>query len=241
MITLLCILAVAVAIGGGLSLAPLNLLTRVTDWLNGTTAQSAPQGQSLSIRCDGPRNAVIVMDVSPSMLSDDWDPTRLAGGQQAAKRFVSRLAADEPAARVAIVTYSRSAEIVCDLTSVQDSATIFKLIDAIQTGSATNLTAGLIEADRLLRRAGPSVRQVIAVTDGAHNHGRYPYTAAKQLRESAVLEIVGIGGSPADVNETLLKDLASSYADGRKRYRWIGDPEELERHFDNLAGRITRS
>lgn len=44
-----------------------------------------------------------------------------------------------------------------------------------------------------------------------------------------------------EVNEEILKSIASCHPDGTPRYRWIGDKEQLVEHFKQLAGRITRS
>jgi len=62
-----------------------------------------------------------------------------------------------------------------------------------------------------------------------------------RLRDIATVECVGIGGTPEEVDEDLLRYIASSYPDGSKRYRWIGDRKRLVEHFHNLAGGITRA
>ena len=53
-----------------------------------------------------------------------------------------------------------------------------------------------------------------------------------------MIEIVGIGGSPREVNEGLLKQCAS-IENGRLLYRFIGDQEggadELVKHFTEIA------
>ena len=63
----------------------------------------------------------------------------------------------------------------------------------------------------------------------------------RRNRHRAINRIcVGIGGKPTDVNEKLLKSIASKYPDSSPRYRWIGDKKGLVQHFHQLAGRITR-
>ena len=42
-------------------------------------------------------------------------------------------------------------------------------------------------------------------------------------------------------SEEVLREIASERSDGSKRYRWIGDKERLVRHFERLAGRISRT
>ena len=81
---------------------------------------------------------------------------------------------------------------------------------------------------------------MVLLSDGHNNTGPDPRPIAHRLKRSAVIECIGIGGSPSDVDEELMKDIASAYPDGTKRYRWIGDPERLEEAFIELAVGITR-
>ena len=184
--------------------------------------------------------AVLVIDASPSMEYTDWKPSRLQAAEDAAKAYVKRLKNGAPNTRVAVVAYHQHARTVCKLTPVERDDYLTKRIDGISTNSATNITAGLEGAHSILKKVNGK-RQVVLLTDGEHNYGPKPHDVATELRKIAVLEIVGIGGSPADVDEKLLKSIASAYPDGRKRYHWIGDKEELVVHFEQLAGRLARS
>ena len=187
-----------------------------------------------------PRNCVLDIDASGSMLDQDWQPTRLEGAQQAAKAFIKRLRFEEPEAKVAIVAYSDDADLICDLSPVTNYRELERNIDSIYTMGATNITAGLEMTYDLIKNIR-SLAQVVVLSDGYHNTGAEPKSISDKLRKSAIIECVGIGGSPIDVDEELLKYIASSYPDGKKRYRWIGDKERLVKHFHNLAGRIVRA
>ena len=83
----------------------------------------------------------------------------------------------------------------------------------------------------------PSAR-ANAVLDGTRARTCY---APDLTVHTGVPGCIGIGGTPHDVDESLMRDIASEYPDGSKRYRWIGDKERLAQHFHCLAGRITRS
>lgn len=191
-------------------------------------------------QCSRTRSAVLVIDGSPSMLEKDWKPNRLTAAQQAARAFVRRLKKKRVAVFVAVVFYHARAEISCQLTSVQKATILENAINSITCHDWTNITAGLEETYRLLKNIGGTC-QVILLTDGEHNKGPDPYDIAKRLRKIATLEIIGIGGSPSDVNEDLLREISSAYPDGSKRYRWIGDKERLVKKFEQLAGRLSRS
>ena len=50
------------------------------------------------------------------MLFKDWRPSRLHAAKEAAQAYCKRLAEEEPEARIAIVAYSWSGHILCQLT-----------------------------------------------------------------------------------------------------------------------------
>ena len=185
------------------------------------------------------RDCVLVVDASGSMESDDWPPTRLDGAKEASKEFCRRLALEDSDARIAIVAYGCDAETYCPLITARELTRLEQAIDEIDSLGSTNMRAGLKQALYLLSHSQRDC-QVVFLSDG-ENTGHSPYPVAAKLREKAVINCVGIGGSPSDVDEGLMKKVASEYPDGSKRYRWIGDRERLVKHFQNLAGRITRS
>jgi Mg-chelatase subunit ChlD len=186
-----------------------------------------------------PRNAVLVVDASGSMHETDWLPSRLEAAKRAAKAYAEKLQRQEPQARVGVAAYGDHASVVCPLTPVAKLSVIARAIDNITTSGLTNITAGLEAARELVRKAeGP--RQIVLLSDGGHNQGPGPDSVAARLRAQALIDCVGIG-QRSGVDERLLQSIASSNPDGSKRYRWIGDPEELVKHFRDLAGRIARS
>ncbi len=226
------ILTVALRIGG--------IVDRMSRFLNDPLDQPGPRGSLPAPSRSSAPIAVLVIDASPSMDCTDWKPSRLRAAKDAARAYIARLKRDAPGARVAVVAYSQRARTVCPLTPVERSDYLSKRIGGITTRSATNIAAGLDAARSIVAGAGTN-HQVVLLTDGEHNFGPKPHDVARTLRRIAVLETVGIGGSPADVDEKLLKAIASAHPDGRKRYRWIGDQEELVAHFEKLAGRLARS
>ncbi len=213
------------------------MMDRVARWMAGAPAPSA----AVEVATLQPyRDAIIVIDVSASMDETDYEPTRLAAAQASARTYVERLEQEEPEATVSIVTFSNYGHIACPPTRVGDSVPILNAIDELETIYSTNLTAGLCKALDILKQLGSNNGQVIVLSDGHHNGPRRPRRVAEKLRNRGIVECVGIGGSPMDVDEKLLRVVASSKPDGGKRYRWIGDREQLVQHYRQLAGRITR-
>ena len=193
------------------------------------------------VGCDHrrPPNAVLVIDASYSMDETDWKPSRLDAAIESATAYIERLAAEEPHARVAIVGYWWRARVFSRWVAVSETETLHRALGSISTKGYTNITAGLKAARKLLGSTS-GLCQVVLLTDGHHCNGPDPRSIAARLRQVATVECIGIGGRPTDVDEDLLKEIASSHPDGSKRYRWIGNKQRLVEHFQQLAGRITR-
>lgn len=190
------------------------------------------QGQDVS------RDCALVIDASQSMLSKDWRPSRLGAAQEAAVAFIKRLSAEESASCVAVIAYGSTAQLHCRLTSVKNKQ-LKDIVKNICCLGRTNIKSGLDIALQVLSGCKRQC-QVVLLSDG-HNNEQQPIPVAEDLKKFAIIECVGIGGRPQDVDERLLRNIASAYPDGKKRYRWIGDKERLVRHFHNLAGRIARA
>jgi len=190
---------------------------------------------------------VFVVDFSGSMLSTDWLPYRLAAALAAIGSYVSRVLAETRDSIVAAVCFSDTAHVLCPWTPVTALAN-WPLVErewcercaAFGFGN-TALGEGLCLAlDLLTTCSGPA--QAVVLTDGHHNEGLNPREIAPHLKRRASVAVVGIGGAPSEVDEPLLKEVASLDGAGTPRYRWIGDgPRALATHFRALAGHLSRS
>ena len=221
--------------------APLIGLLRRARYALGTSTHGIGPTTIPRVGCDHrrPPNAVLVIDASYSMDETDWKPSRLDAAIESATAYIERLAAEEPHARVAIVGYWWRARVFSRWVAVSETETLHRALGSISTKGYTNITAGLKAARKLLGSTS-GLCQVVLLTDGHHCNGPDPRSIAARLRQVATVECIGIGGRPTDVDEDLLKEIASSHPDGSKRYRWIGNKQRLVEHFQQLAGRITR-
>ena len=221
-------------------LTPMSLIHPLTKaWNRLAAVLSEPKRKPLlPSRKYGSRDCVLVIDASLSMDQKDWPPSRLDGARQSGISYVRELAEREPDSRVAVVSYSDEADLMCELTSARDWELLKAALDRIRTGCCTNISAGLNAAFKILR-ASRRVRQAVLLTDGLANTGPDPRPIAKRLRQYAIIECVGIGRQ-SEVDENLLREIASTDSNDRKRYRWIGNAKDLEQHYRKLAGRITR-
>jgi hypothetical protein len=77
---------------------------------------------------------------------------------------------------------------------------------------------------------------VVLLSDGDHNCTGRPRDWAHHLKDSGVVvDCIGIGGRPSDVNEGLMRDIASVDENGRPRYRFIADRDALILEFREMA------
>ena len=81
-----------------------------------------------------------------------------------------------------------------------------------------------------------TTRRIILLTDGEHLGKSNPVNIADKLKGiGVIIDCIGIGGSRKDVDEKLLKQIASRNPNGSIRYCFIGDQEKLIRKYSSLA------
>lgn len=79
-------------------------------------------------------------------------------------------------------------------------------------------------------------RRIVMLTDGQHNGFGDPVRIAMQLKNSKVtIECIGIAGIPENVDERMLKKIASIDENGNPRYYFIKDTSELVRKYESMA------
>lgn len=187
-----------------------------------------------------PRDTIKVFDVSGSMGSSDYPPTRLDGGILAAIEYINARVEQCPDDRIAVVSFNDAAQLVLPPTPITHRDTIIRAIRRLTAAGGTDIAEGLRAAIDIFDNEPESnhLRHVNLLTDG---QGGKPLKIASKLKEQydAVIDVVGIGGSPCDVNEFLLRKLATTDPDGFCHYRYIKDPETLSEHYRQLAKGIT--
>jgi hypothetical protein len=197
------------------------------------------------------------------MAARDYPPTRLDAAKISATEYVKIRGQLSPHDRVAIVSYHGHAKRHCGLEPLNGKQqSVMTAIQNIQFGDWTAIGSGLLEAERLLfpetdtvarrlwrwltgEEPAPStgnLRRAVCLTDGNHNTGCHPNPIAQRMKQAGVLiDCIGIGGSPKQVNEDLLRQLASiDERNGEARYRFIDDAAQLFEYFRELAMGIMR-
>ncbi|MEP6794793.1 MAG: VWA domain-containing protein [Saprospiraceae bacterium] len=178
----------------------------------------------------------LVMDLSSSMLSRDFDPDRLSVSKQVAADFITHRTYD----RIGLAVFAAECYTQCPLT--HDHEVLVDYLKQLQCGQLEDGTAigmGLAAAVNRLKDSDAKSKVVLLLTDGVNNAGYIrPATAADLAKQFNIkVYTIGIGSygqalSPVrrnadgqyqfgytnvEIDETLLKQIADQT--GGKYYR----------------------
>lgn len=150
---------------------------------------------------------IIAIDVSNSMLAEDYSPNRLERAKLAVSRLVDKLRDD----RIGLVIFAGTSFVQLPVTTDYVSAKMF--LNSIDTGSipiqGTALGDAITTCIRSFSEQSDKSRAIILITDG-ENHEDDPVAAAKQAAEMGIkVFTIGVGspeGKPIPMNGELLKD-----------------------------------
>ena len=150
---------------------------------------------------------MVVLDVSNSMLAEDYSPNRLERAKLAISKLVDELQGD----RIGLIIFAGESFVQLPVTSDYVSAKIF--LSSITTESVPVQGTAMGEAIRTAIRSFTSEsensRAIILITDG-ENHEDDPVAAARDAVDmGARVFCIGVGspeGKPIPVDGELLKD-----------------------------------
>ena len=150
---------------------------------------------------------MIVLDVSNSMLAEDYSPNRLERAKLAISRLVDKLRED----RIGLIVFAGNSFVQLPITTDYVSAKMF--LNSITTGSVpvqgTAIGDAINTAMRSFSVQSEKSRAIVIITDG-ENHEDDPVAAAKIAAEMGVrVFTIGVGspeGKPIPMDGELLKD-----------------------------------
>lgn len=150
---------------------------------------------------------MIVLDVSNSMLAQDYSPDRLERAKLAISRITDKLKDD----RIGLIVFAGTSFVQLPITSDYVSAKMF--LNSISTESipiqGTAIGDAISTAVRGFSAQSEHSRAIIVITDG-ENHEDDAVAAAKQAAEAGIkVYTIGVGsadGQPVPMNGELLKD-----------------------------------
>lgn len=182
---------------------------------------------------------VLVLDRSGSMALPDYPPSRLRAAIEAAREMIGLRAERDPRDEVGVVWFDARARLLQGLTCLREGKDrLIRRLGTLRPDDGTDIDAGLRRARDLLGASSTGKQdRVVLLTDG---HGGDPLGTARALKDrDVVIDVIGIGGSPAAVNERLLRKVASTI-NGDNRYRFIANRDELFKHFRQLADKLVK-
>lgn len=191
---------------------------------------------------------ILAMDVSGSMLAEDFKPNRLEAAKKVAMDFIS----ERPSDRIGLVLYEGEAYTKVPLTT--DHNLLLNAFEEVRTGMVAQGTAigvGLVTAINRLETSDAKSKVIILLTDGVNNSGDVdPITAAQIAKEYGIrVYTIGIGqdgmapypmqsafgtvmqNMPVEIDEELLTEIAD--ITGTKYFR-AKNQDELEQIYDEI-------
>lgn len=164
-------------------------------------------GAKLAERNTKGAEIIVALDVSNSMLAQDYSPNRLERAKLSIARLTERLQDD----RIGLVIFAGTSFVQLPVTTDYVSAKMF--LGSIDTGSITVQGTAIGDAIRLSIKSfsaqSEKSRVIVVISDG-ENHEDDAVGAAKQAAELGIkVYTIGVGsaeGQPIPMDGELLKD-----------------------------------
>jgi len=190
----------------------------------------------------------MVLDISSSMLAEDFSPNRL----EASKKVINNFVGDRISDRIGLVVFSREAFTQCPLTV--DYSVLGDLLKEVKSGMIEDGTAignAIANAVNRLKDSPAKSKVIILVTDGVNNAGEVNPLSAAEIAKTFGIKIYTIGVGtigeapypvqnafgpryqmvPVEIDEPLLNKIASET--NGKYYRAVNN-RKLQEIYDEI-------
>ena len=148
---------------------------------------------------------MLVIDMSSSMLAQDFKPNRLEAAKEVAKSFVNDRAGD----RLGIIIFAGESFIQCPLTV--DTDILIQFIDKIEVAQeeydGTAIGMAIANATNRLRFSNSKSKLMILLSDGSNNRGEIEPVTAAELAEKFNIKIYTIGAGSIGKAPYPVKDI----------------------------------
>jgi Ca-activated chloride channel homolog len=238
--------------GGKARFRPILFILRIIAMLAIIIALARPQSSNTTENIDSEGiDIVLSLDVSGSMLAEDFKPNRYEAAKAAALKFVDA----RPTDRIGLVIFAGESFTMCPITI--DHNVLKEQISQIKNGmmiDGTSIGMGLATAVDRLRNAKGKSKVIILMTDGVNNTGLIDPNTALEIAKAFKIRVytVGIGTMgqavipvqtpmgiqkqmmPVEIDEPLLKQIAAETH--AKYFRATGNKalDEIYKDIDKL-------
>jgi Ca-activated chloride channel family protein len=154
-------------------------------------AMARPQtGSEQQITSGEGIDIVFCIDISGSMLAQDFTPNRMEAAKQVASEFIDR----RPTDRMGLVIFAGESFTMCPLTT--DHAVLKSQLYNVESGlleDGTAIGSGLATGVERLRSSVSKSKVIILLTDGEDNGGRLDPNTAKEIAKSFGVRVYTVG------------------------------------------------
>ena len=191
---------------------------------------------------------VLCLDISGSMLAQDFTPNRMDAAKNVAGEFIDH----RPTDRIGLVIFSGESFTMCPLTT--DRTVLKTQLSNVASGlleDGTAIGSGLATGVERLKNSPSKSKVIILLTDGENNGGLIDPNTAKEIAKSVGVRVYTIGmgtegfapvpvqtpggvvmqREKVNIDEKLLKQIAAET--GGQYYR-AKDNESLKNIYDEI-------
>ena len=166
-------------------------LFRILSFILLVIALARPQSSNVneSINSEG-LDIVMSIDISGSMLAEDFRPNRIEAAKKVAMEFIE----DRPTDRMGLVIFSGESFTQCPLTT--DQNVLKEQLSNIRSGLLEDGTAigmGLATAVERLRDSKSKTKIIILLTDGVNNAGLIDPITALEIAKAYKIRVYTLG------------------------------------------------
>ena len=133
---------------------------------------------------------VLCLDISGSMLAQDFTPNRMEAAKNVASEFIDH----RPTDRIGLVIFSGDSFTMCPLTT--DRNVLKTQLFNVQSGlleDGTAIGSGLATGVDRLRNSPSKSKVIILLTDGENNGGLIDPNTAKEIAKSVGVKVYTVG------------------------------------------------
>lgn len=184
------------------------------------------------------RELMIILNDQSGSMAENFGPgiTKQEAAIRASINLVLNKARLDDLDEIGLVVFNDKAQVLMEPQPIRShKSEMIRVLQSLSPGGGTDTNKGLVAAGNLcdLDRRDIILR-IALLSDG---HGGHPIRTAEGLKSrGVVIDVIGIGETPDDVNEKLLKQVAS-VIQGELRYRFIKDHQTLVAHYTLLANK----
>lgn len=133
---------------------------------------------------------VLCLDISGSMLAQDFSPNRMEAAKNVAADFIN----SRPTDRIGLVIFSGESFTMCPLTT--DRSVLKTQLFSVESGlleDGTAIGSGLATSVERLRASQSKSKVIILLTDGENNGGLIDPNTAKEIAKSVGVRVYTVG------------------------------------------------